>query len=36
MSLSHIPGAVNPADVLTKALPFKAHYIYTKFMLGIE
>jgi hypothetical protein len=34
MILSHIAGKINPADVLTKSLPFKAHYGYTTFMLN--
>ena len=36
MVLSHIAGKINPADVLTKALPFKAFYEYTKFMLNLD
>ena len=34
LRLRHISGKLNPADLLTKPLPFIAHTRYTKFMLG--
>ena len=33
-TLTHISGKLNPADVLTKALPREAHTRYTRFLLG--
>jgi hypothetical protein len=35
MNLQHIAGNINPSDVLTKALPWKFHNEYMKFMLNI-
>ena len=36
MTLQHMSGKLNPADVLTKPLAKEAHERYTKFLLNAE